>query len=257
MVGTIKTLIMGSRMSTALRMGAREQRRRPLLLFLLAVFPIYLVTRSVAITQATPHQIGLPGGLELVTTMKDLHGAVMAGIAITFAVGLCGVFVMQSAIQGDRRLVIAGFGAGETAIARLLLLAADAVLVVAVSVAATSYFFTPEIWVTYVASAVLLAVIYGALGALFGALLDKLAATYLMLFLVMTDLGIVQNPMFGDGVPGRLSILLPGYGPMRQMVDGAYSSQFHAFGPLALGIGWAVVVVAAVYLKLRRQLGTD
>ena len=188
------------------------------------------------------------------TTMKYLHGAVMAGIAITFAVGLCGVFMMQSAIQGDRRLVIAGFGAGEAAIARLMLLSADAALVVGISIAATSLFFTPEAWLTFVSSAVLLAVIYGALGALFGAMLDKLAATYLMLFLVMTDLGIVQNPMFGDGVPGRFAVLLPGYGPMRQMVDGAYSSQFHATAPLILGIGWALTLVAAVYYLLRREL---
>lgn len=235
-------------------MGVREQRRRPLLLFLLAIFPIYVITRSVAITQPTPHRIELPGGIELETTMKYLHGAVMAGIAITFAVGLCGVFTMQSAVQGDRRLVIAGFGAGQAALARLALLSADAALVVGVSIAVTSLFFTPEAWLTFVSSAVLLAVIYGALGALFGAMLDKLAATYLMLFLVMTDLGIVQNPMFGDGVPGRFAVLLPGYGPMRQMVDGAYSSQFHATTPLILGIGWAMVLVAAVYYLLRREL---
>ena len=35
----------------------------------------------------------------------------------------------------------------------------------------------------------------GALGALAGTVLDKLAATYLMLFVPLTDLGIVQNPM--------------------------------------------------------------
>lgn len=247
---------MSARFTVAAAMGVREQRRRPLLFFLLAVFPVYVITRSVAITQATPHPIGLPGGIELVTTMKDLHGAVMAGIAIAFAVGLCGVFIMQSAIQGDRRLVIAGYGAGETALARMAVLAADAALVVAVSIAVTSYFFTPKSWLTFVSAALLLAVIYGALGALFGALLDKLAATYMMLFLVMTDLGIVQNPMFGDGVPGKLAVVLPGYGPVRQMVDGAYSSQFHAGEPLLLGIAWTAALVAGVYFLLRREMST-
>lgn len=241
---------------TSLAMGIREQRRRPLLLILLAVFPVYVITRSVAITQSTPHQIGIPGGIQIVTTMNDLHGAVMAGIAITFAVGLCGVFTMQSAIQGDRRLVIAGFRAGETALSRMALLAADAALVVGVSMAVTSYFFTPKAWLPFVTAALLLAVLYGSLGALFGALLDKLAATYLMLFLVMTDLGIVQNPMFGDGVPGKLAVALPGYGPMRQMVDGAYSAQFHAGEALAMGIGWSVVLVGVVYCLLRRELSS-
>ena len=56
-------------------------------------------------------------------------------------------------------------------------------------------------------------------------MLDKLAATYLMLFLVMTDIGVVQNPMFGDGT-GRVGCGLPGYGPNRVMVDGAFSTNF-------------------------------
>ena len=37
----------------------------------------------------------------------------MAKISIAFVAALVGVFVMQSALQGDRRLVVAGFRAGE------------------------------------------------------------------------------------------------------------------------------------------------
>lgn len=71
-----------------------------------------------------------------------------------------------------------------------------------------------------------------------------------MLFLVMTDLGIVQNPMFGD--PGPLAVLLPHYGPSRVMVDGAFSSAFHAAGDLALGPAWAAALVVVVQIVLRR-----
>ena len=233
---------MAARVGAAMAMGFREQRRRPLLLILLVVVPAYVITRSIAITQATPHRIGLPGGLQIITTMKDLHGAVMAGTAIAFAAGLCGVFVMQSALQGDRRLVVAGFRPGETVLARLTVLAADTVLVVAVSLAVTALFFAPASWLPFAAASVLLGLIYGSLGALLGAVLDKLAATYLMLFLVMTDLGIVQNPMFGDGTPGKWAVLLPGYGPVRLMVDGAYSSHFHAAAELALSFAWVALL---------------
>jgi hypothetical protein len=247
----------GARVTAAITMGVREQRRRPLLLALLVVFPAYVVSRSIAETQATPHVIGLPGGAQVLTSMKELHGAVMAGTAIAFAAGLCGVFVMQSALAGDRRLVLAGYRPGETVLARLSVLAADTALVVAVSIAVTALYFTPAAWLPFVTAAVLLGLIYGALGALLGALLDKLAATYLMLFLVMTDLGIVQNPMFGDGAPGRWAVLLPGYGPVRLMVDGAYSTTFHVTGELLLGLGWTAVLGTAVYVLLARAVGAN
>lgn len=244
-----------ARARAATKMGFREQLRRPLLLILLVIVPAYVVTRSIAITEATPRLIELPGDITVVTTMKNLHGAVMAGTAIAFVAGLCGVFVMQSALQGDRRLIVAGFRAGETAFARLSVLAADTALVVGVSLVATALYFDPASWLPFAGSAILIGVIYAPLGALLGAVLDKLAATYLMLFVVMTDLGIVQNPMFGT--PARWAVLLPGYGPGRLMVDGAYSERFHAGSELALSLAWAAVLGLAVYLLLRRTLGTS
>ena len=65
----------------------------------------------------------------------------------------------------------------------------------------TAASFTPAAWLAFVAAALAIGLIYAALGALAGALMDKLGATYLMLFLVMTDVGIAQNPMFGAGTP--------------------------------------------------------
>lgn len=245
---------MSSRAIAATAMAFRDQRRRPLVLVLLVAVPAYVITRSIAITQATPRQIGLPGDLVITTTMKDLHGAVMGGTAIAFVAGLVGVFVMQSALQGDRRLVVAGFRPGETVFARLAVLAAATALVVGVSALVTALNFSPASWPPLIAALVLIGLIYAALGALAGAVLDQLAATYLILFLVMTDLGIVQNPMFGDGTPDRWAILLPGYGPSRVMVDGAFSPAFHAAGEALLGAVWIVALGGAVALVLRRAV---
>jgi hypothetical protein len=89
-----------------------------------------------------------------------------------------------------------------------------------------------------------------------GAVMSRLAATYLILFLVMVDLGIVQNPMFGSGTPGRAAVLLPGYGPMRMMLDGAYSGAFQAGGELVLILAWVAALSVAVYLVLRRAVGS-
>ena len=235
-------------------MAFRDQRRRPLVLILLVIVPAYVITRSIAQTLATPRRIGLPDGVWVTTTMKDLHGAGMGGFAIAFTVALVGVFVMQSALQGDRRLVVAGFRPGETVIARLLVLVAATALVVGVSALVTAANFTPVSWLPLITALVLLGLIYGAIGALAGAVLDRLAANYLILFLVLTDLGVVQSPMFGDGAPGRWAVLLPGYGPSRVMYDGAFSPRFHAEGELVLAAAWAAVLAVAVFFVLRRSV---
>ena len=247
---------MRSRTLTATSMAFTDQRRRPLLLILLVIVPAYVITRSVAITEATPRRIPLPGHLTVTTTMKDLHGAVMAGIVIAFVASLCGVFVMQAALQGDRRLVIAGYRPSETVLARLTVLAAATTLVVVISMAVTAASFTPASWGPFITAALLTGLTYAALGAIAGAILDKLAATYLMLFLALTDLGIAQNPMFGNGSPRPWATLLPGYGPGRIMLDGAFSPSFHANAPLAITLAWTLALTLTVGAVLRRAVHT-
>jgi hypothetical protein len=236
-------------------MAFRDQRRRPLLLILLVVLPAYVITRSIAITEPTPQEVGLPGGAVIASNMRDIHGAVMGGTIIGFAAGLGGVWVMPAALQGDRRLVIAGFRPGEAIVARLVVVAAATGLVVAVSALVTALAFDPASWTPFLAGLLLIGLVYALLGALIGAVLDKLAATYLILFLVMTDVSIVQNPMFGDGRPDGWAVVLPGYGPSRLMVEGAFSDSFHAGGVLLLSLGLTVALTAAVLVVLRRSVG--
>jgi hypothetical protein len=243
-----------ARVGLATGMAFREQVRRPLVLSVLVLLPAYVITRSIAETLATPRRIGLPDGVWVTTTMKDLHGAGMGGFVIGFAAALLGVFVMRSALQGDRRLVVAGYRPGETVIARLVVLIAATAVVVVVSVAVTALNFTPAAWPPLLVSMILIGLIYGAIGALAGAVLDKLAATYLMFFLVMTDIGVVQTPMFHQTPPDG-AWLLPGWGPSRVMYDAAFSSSFHATGELLVGIGWLVALGVAVAIVLRRAVG--
>jgi hypothetical protein len=236
-------------------MALRDQRRRPLVVVLLVLLPSYVITRSVAETLSTPRRIGLPDGTSAVTTMKQLHGAGMGGIAVAFAAALLGVFVMESALRGDRRLVVAGYRPGEVVAARVVVLAAATGLVVAVSAVVTALNFTPVSWGALIVALVLIGLIYAALGALAGALLDKLAATYLILFVVITDLGVVQNPMFRQA-PGAGAWLLPGYGPARVMYDAAFAPAFHAYGELALSVGWLAACAIGVYVLLRWRVAS-
>jgi len=137
--------------------------------------------------------------------------------------------------------------------ARLIVMAAATGLVVAVSAIVTALSFSVASWPAFIAGLVLIGLMYAAIGALAGAVLDRLAATYLILFLAITDLGIVQNPMFGT--PHGGAALLPGYGPGRVMVDGAFSSSFNAGGDLLLSLGWIALLGGAVFVVLRRAVG--
>jgi hypothetical protein len=107
-----------ARVLTATRLGFREQARRPLLPVLLVVLPFFFITRAITRTEPTPRRIGLPGGGEILTTMKEAHGASMATITVAFLAALCAAFIMRSAHSADRRLVVAGYRPIEAALPR-------------------------------------------------------------------------------------------------------------------------------------------
>ena len=232
----------------------KDQLRRPLVPILLVALPGLIVPWSVALTTPEPRRLELPGGMWVTTTMKDLHGPEMAKFSVAFVAALLGVFVMRSALEGDRRLVAAGFPVTKAILARSNVLAAGVSVAAGVGASVTALRFHPVSWLPLVGALILVGVIYGALGVLAGALLDKLAATYLILFVVMSDLSVVQTPMF-HATPARFAWLLPGYGPTRVMLDGAFSSSFDAAGELVLALAWAVALSVLAWLVLRHRLG--
>jgi hypothetical protein len=244
---------MNARVTTATRLGFREQARRPLLLVLLVVLPFFFITRAIARTEAMPRVIGLPGG-EVLTTMKDVHGASMVTITVAFLAALCGAFVMRSAQRAGRRLVVAGFRPLEAVLPRLIVLATATGVVLVVSLAVTAMSFSPRSWPAFTAGNLLVGLTYACIGALAGAVLGQLGATYLVLFLAMLGIGILQNPMFGDGTPGGLAHAFPDYGASRIVIDGAFSGSFHAWGELMLALGWLAALGLAVGWVLRRLL---
>ncbi len=241
-----------SRIAVATRLGFREQARRPLLLVLLVVVPFLFITKAISATQRLPRKVGLPAGAHVLTNMRDIHGAVMAAITVSFLAGLVGVFVAQSVRQADRRLVVAGFRPVQVLMPRLLVLSAATALVLVVSLVVTALSFQPKLWLDFIIGNLLTGLIYAMLGSLAGAVLSGLSATYLMLFGAMLDLGIVQNPMFGTGTPPTWGALLPGYGPGRVIVDAAFSDSFHAWGALAISLVWTLALTAAVLVVLGR-----
>jgi hypothetical protein len=239
---------------TATRLGFREQARRPLLPVLLVVLPFFFITRTITRTEPTPRRIGLPGGGEILTTMKEAHGASMATITVAFLAALCAAFIMRSAQSADRRLVVAGYRPIEAALPRMTLLAAATGIVLTVSLAVTALSFAPASWPAFIAGNLLVGLTYACIGALAGAAVGPLGATYLVLFLAMLGTGILQNPMFGDGRPGGIAYAFPDYGANRIVIDGAFSATFHAWTELALALGWLAVLALGVAFVLRQQL---
>ncbi len=51
--------------------------------------------------------------------------------------------------------------------------------------------------------------------------------------------------------PTTWSTLLPGYGGVRVLLDGALTQSFDQVLPLLIGLGWLVVVTVAVVLTYR------
>ena len=247
---------MNTRIATATRLGFREQARRPLLIALLIVVPFFFITRSIAKTSPLPRRIGLPGGDQILTTMRDIHGVTMAAVTVAFLVGLSGAFIVSSARQADRRLIVAGFGPLETIIARLAVLGAATLVVVGVSVAVTALNFTPRSWAAFTVGTLLVGLTYGCIGALAGAFVGQLGATYLSLFTAMLGQGILQSPMFGNGTPRGPALFLPDYGATRLVIAGGFSPKFHAWAELGLALGWLTLLLAATTVVLRRLLRT-
>ena len=245
---------MNARARSAALMAFRDQLRRPLVPILLVVIPAFIVFWSVAITKPTARRIELPGDLWVTTTMKALHGPEMAKFTVAFVAALIGVFVMQASLQGDRRLIVAGYRVRELISARLAMLVVATTVAVSVAALVTARTFEARSWAVVVGALLLAGLIYSAIGALAGALLDKLAATYLILFLLMADLSVVQTPMF-HAQPARFAWLLPGYGPTRVMLEGAYAPSFQAGRELLLALAWLAGLGLAVVIVLRRRLG--
>ncbi len=248
---------MNTRITTATRLGFREQARRPLLIALLIVVPFFFITRSIAKTSPLPRRIGLPGGSQILTTMRDIHGVTMAAVTVAFLAGLCGAFIVTSVRQADRRLVVAGFRPFEAMVPRFMVLATLTLVVVVVSVAVTALSFTPQSWTSFTVGTLLIGLTYGCIGALAGSLFGQLGATYLSLFMAMLGQGILQSPMFGNGTPRGAALFFPDYGATRLVIAGGFSTDFHAWGELGLALGWLIVLLAATTGMLRRLLRTN
>jgi len=137
---------------------------------------------------------------------------------------------------------------------RIAVLSAATAVVLTVSLLVTGLSFTPASWPAFVTGNLLVGLTYACIGALAGAALCELGATYVVLFLAMLGIGILRNRMFGDRTPSGLAYAFPDYGAGRVVIDGAFSPGFHTWAELALALGWLAALALAVTWMLGRLL---
>jgi hypothetical protein len=241
------------RTAVVVRMDARQERRRPLLLVLLVVVPLVFISWNLSLATDEPRPITLPGPEPAVVTALDLTATQGVSMTVGLLAALCGLFMMQAALEADGRLVVAGFRPLEVVAARLAVLAGGVVLVLAASVAVTAVEFRPRSWLVFCVGALLAGGIYATIGALAAAVLDRLGAVYFVFFLPLLDLGVIQNPEFWTGQPDPWTALLPAHGAVRVLVDGAFSPGFDATGDLVAALAWLTATTTATVVVLGRS----
>ena len=220
---------------------------------LLVGLPVAFITLSILVTPADPAPVELTeDGIRSlrILMMDDLHGAIMVPITVGFISGLAGLFVVLGSADADRRLVLAGYRPLEVLSARLESWSARPcsprwwLAVTAVS-------FTPQSWALFATANVIVALTYAMIGVLIGPLTGLLGGLYLMLALPFLDIGIAQNAMF-DAAPPAWAIYMPGFGSVRVLLDGAFTSGFDEWPALLVALAWLVSLTGAAAWQFHR-----
>lgn len=227
-----------TRVGTAVRLGARELRRTPLLLALLVGVPAYVIFVFTAVAPDGTAVVHV-GGETVRTTLPKAFPAFTTPMTAALLSGIAGLFLMETAAGGDSRLVVAGYRAREVVLARLGLLTAIAAVATGVSVAVMLVSFEPERLGWFVAGSLLVALLYGMVGVLAGVLLDRLPGVYLVLFGSMLDLFVFQNPLATE--TPAIATALPGHYPIQLAMEAGFAG---SVDPAPLG--WGLVYLAGL-----------
>ncbi len=243
-----------SRLTAGLRYGFHDYRRNVAMWVLLLLLPVFFITLSIAVTpdMPTPVEVAEDGVAAIRTvSMSDVHGAIMVPITIGFLAGLAGMFVVQGSLEADARLAIAGFKSREILGSRLGVIAVAALGATVVALGVTALDFSPANWVWFSAANLMVAVTYGLVGVMVGALFGRLGGLYLMFLLPFIDIGLAQNVMFSAAAPGW-GRFLPGRGAVTVLVDAAFTTNQDHPGAVVLAALWLAGLAALCGLIFHR-----
>lgn len=243
------------RLRAGLHAGLRDYRRNAAMWTLLILLPVFFISLSFYVTPNDPTPVALhEGGQASIQTLSmiDVHGAIMVPITIAFLAGLAGLFVVQGSLQADARLALAGFRTWEILSARLGIIGLAAAITTFTSLVVTAIDFSPVNWPWFIAGNLVVALTYGMVGVVVGAIFNKLGGLYLMFLLPFIDIGIAQNIMF-SAAPPDWGIALPGRGGVDVLVDGAFTATFDRPASVGSALIWLAVLVALAMAVFRRS----
>lgn len=177
----------------------------------------------------------------------------MVPMTVAFLAGILGMFVMLSSREADRRLVNAGYPALLLLLVRLGIVTIISVFITTLAVGITTIDFVPEQLAVFFLINLVSALQYAFIGAVVGTFLSAMGGTYLMFFMPMIDIGIVQNPMFVREEVAWWVKLLPGYMPMEVLMDVSFTPGFDTGVELALSFVYLLglaAVAGALFWRL-------
>lgn len=241
----------------AVTMGLRQYLRNTLFVVFLVLLPPTFITLSFIVTPDASLVVSVPeGGTTLATDagMADLHGALMVPMTVAFLAGILGMFVMLSSREADRRLVRAGYPLGRLLAVRLGIIAGMTSFITLIAVAATLIDFRPPQLGMFFLVNLIAALQYAFLGAVIGTFLSAMSGTYLMFFVPMIDVGLVQNPMFPRDSVAWWVQALPGYAPMEMLLDVSFTSTFDEGDALLISLLYLGALTALGLLAFRRAI---
>lgn len=231
-----------------IRMGLRDATRNRVLWPLLVVVPAVFVLLAVATTPEEFEVMRAPEGGRVVDVpvwLPEVHGGTMAPIAIGSLAALTGLFTVLNSRRPDERLALAGFRPAALLTARLVVVAAGALLATAASLAVTAVVFSAGQWGVYIAANVLVALTYALIGALLGPVFGRVGGVLIAFMLPFLDLGIEQSAMLHPVPPGWAHAL-PGFGAGRLLVDATLTPAFDEWGAVVIALAWVAGLLLAV-----------
>ncbi len=240
-----------SRVSTAVRAGATQLRRTPLLVGLIVAGPAYVVTVFSWVAPSAPATVYV--GEPVRTTLSAAFPALTTPMTAALLSGVAGLFLTGTVARPDGRLVLAGYRPREVVLARLGLLAGVSLVATTVSTAAMLVAFRPAHLAWFALGTALTALVYGLVGLVLGLVLDRVLGVYLILFGATVDLFVFQNPLATD--PPATARLLPGHYLFEVTTAAAFGGAVPGGGDLAAGLVYLAALVGVATLSLRRIVG--
>jgi hypothetical protein len=247
----------GSPLRVAVRAGLRDYLRDRVLWVLLVGVPAVFIGLAVLVTVDEPGPVELVEGARRYTQMlseRRMHAATMVPVTAAFLAGLAGLFVATGTTEGDRRLTLAGLRARHALGARLAVIGLATLVTTGVSVAVSGGMYPPRQWLVFAGANLLVAATYAMVGMVLGPLTGRLGGLYLVLLLAFIDVGLGQTVMLPGGPPAW-GAYLPGRGPSRMLVDGAFTARFDQAEGLVLGLVWFTAATAVATSVFQRRAG--